>query len=303
VPPRCTVPALARLVRPRDAALDGEIELEHRRPVAVPAVRPRDTRRQPVAGELEHAVRRQIEHDDVRLHLVQRANPAAGLDPAAVSDQVGGERVGDRPRTAARHRPAVVVRGEDERDSDRPGRRAGERPEHVRGHAAEQRTGRVVVPAAHHPGRRLERVQSEPGEQQRMARHVRDRSQEVGAQPVEALGLRREQPPPRTAVRAQPGRRLGHGADEHAGPSVVEWLRQVDLWPAPLQPVPLQPEPGKERRAEGERVDGGTDVVQHARDRQLLGAGAAADRVARLEHRDIDAGARERDSGREPVRP
>ena len=68
--------------------------------------------------------------------------------------------------------------------------------------------------------------------------------------------------------------------------AVVERVREVDLGVPPDQAVLGQRERGEERRRDAERVHGGADVVQQTGDGQLRGAGAAADRVLALEHRD-----------------
>ena len=82
--------------------------------------------------------RSKIDHVGGR-QLGQRADRDAGLDLPAVLAQRRGERVGDRPRAAARDRPAVCVAGADQRHADRGAHRAVERRERVGGDAAEQR--------------------------------------------------------------------------------------------------------------------------------------------------------------------
>ena len=57
-----------------------------------------------------------------------------------------------------------------------------------------------------------------------------------------------------------------------------------DLGVDELQPVALEVGLREERRDRGERVDGRADVVAEARQRELRGAGSAADRVGGLQH-------------------
>jgi hypothetical protein len=50
-------------------------------------------------------------------------------------------------------------------------------------------------------------------------------------------------------------------------------------------------------------MDRRADVVAEARERQLCSARSTADRLLRFEDADRASGLRERDSGREPIRP
>ena len=68
-----------------------------------------------------------------------------------------------------------------------------------------------------------------------------------------------------------------------------------------LEPVLRERQVAQEGRDEGEGVDGGAGVVHEARQRQLLGAAAAADGVGALEDRDRAAGPGEHDGRGEPV--
>jgi hypothetical protein len=70
-----------------------------------------------------------------------------------------------------------------------------------------------------------------------------------------------------------------------------------------LDPVDLEPEPSEGRRDDRERMDRRADVVAEARDRQLLGARAAADGALLLVDHDLEPGAGEHARGGEPVGP
>jgi hypothetical protein len=78
-----------------------------------------------------------------------------------------------------------------------------------------------------------------------------------------------------------------------------EWRGRVDE----LETVVGEREVAKGRRGCAERVEGRADVVDEPRERELGGARAAPDRLLRLADEDGPARPRERDGGREPVRP
>jgi len=70
-----------------------------------------------------------------------------------------------------------------------------------------------------------------------------------------------------------------------------------------LDQVEPEVEAVEERRRGGERMDGGADVVAEAGERQLGGACAAADGVARLDDEDRASSLGERYRGGKAVRP
>ncbi len=80
-------------------------------------------------------------------------------------------------------------------------------------------------------------------------------------------------------------------------------MRERSLGLDPLDAVLLERHRSQERRADAERVNRGADVVTEAREGQLGGPRAAADRGRRLEDEDGAAGPREHDRGRQAVRP
>ena len=85
------------------------------------------------------------------------------------------------------------------------------------------------------------------------------------------------------------------------GGPVVEGVREVHLGPAPLEAVALEVQRAEERGADRHGVDRRADVVDQARDGQLLAARAAADRRFGLEHGDADSLASQRRRGGQPV--
>jgi hypothetical protein len=59
--------APAHIRRPRDAALDREVELERSGPEPIAGERARNTSRQTIAGDLDDVARREVEQHDTRL--------------------------------------------------------------------------------------------------------------------------------------------------------------------------------------------------------------------------------------------
>ena len=89
------------------------------------------------------------------------------------------------------------------------------------------------------------------------------------------------------------------GTLDDEGGAVVERVRERG---GRVDPFDVEPEGVEERRRRAERVNRGADVVSEARERQLQGPCAAADRVLRLEDEDGASGLRQGDGGGEPVR-
>ena len=159
-------------------------------PVAVAAVGAGDPRRQPLAGDVGDAARGEVEHDaSAPSSSSSESTRRAGLDPAAVLAQHRGQRVGDRPRAAPRHRPAEAWQAADQRHPDRRAHRPVERAEGVRGDAAEQRPRLRRAPARASTRRRRRGRQAEARQPQRVPGHVQDRPADVLGERVE--GARR----------------------------------------------------------------------------------------------------------------
>ena len=128
---------------------------------------------------------------------------------------------------------------------------------------------------------REQRRHAEPGEQRAGAAAGGSRAPAASApgaptrgRAARSAGARRRRPcpaPRRCAARSRSRTTLRPGAER---------MRDGRLRVHPLQPVTGQVQRPEERRGEAQRVDGGADVVDEARQRQLGGARPAADRVA-----------------------
>ncbi len=275
---------------PGHAALHRQVDLERPRTVAVAAVGAGHPPGQTVTGQLRHAARGQVQDHRVRGgQLVQRSHLAAGLDASAVLAHHSGKRVGDGSRSAARHRPAEAVAGTDQRHAHGRAHRPVQRAERVRGHAAEQRAGLLGGEGAAQQRGRGGGGQAEAHQGQRMGRQVLDRPQQVVQQLAEVARRAPEHPSPRRAVAAEPRRSRLDRALHHGHAAAVQRMGQVELGPRPLEPVALEAQPCQRGRAWGQRVRCRAVVVQQAGQRQLAGAGAAADHRSSLDDRDRHA--------------
>ena len=114
---------------------------------------------------------------------------------------------------------------------------------------------------------------------------------------------RLEQPPVGLAVGPEPGRRGLDRALERDRRPVVQRMRERRRRLDPFEAVVGERQAAEEARARAEGMDRGADVVVEPRQREVLGAKAAADDLGRLEHQHAASGPRELDGGREPVRP
>ena len=271
--------------------------------MAVAPVGAGDPARQPLAGDLGDRGRSEVEDDCVGgRQLLQRAHPPAGLDPAAVLGDRRRQRVGDRARATPRDRPSVVVAGADQGHPDRGAERRGERPEGVGGGAGEERPRLGARQGTGQRRGRRRGAQAEAGEQQRMARQaVGHRPEDVLGEPVEGRRGGAEEPLPGLPRIAQAGRRLLDRAQHRRHLAAVERMGEIDLRPGPLEPVAVEAERRQRRRADGKGVDGRAVVVEQARQGQLAGAGTAADRLGRLDHRHPHPAARQDRGAGQPV--
>ncbi len=173
----------------------------------------------------------------------------------------------------------------------------------MRGVAGEQRTGALTREGrAREPRRRAKRLQTEAAHVHWVPRHLRAGKRSFD-QLVGRCDERAQQTAPCLAVGAEAGRGVLERALEHDRRAVVERVREGRRRLDPLDPVLDERHGAEERRRDPERVDRRAGVVVEARERQLLGAHAAADGVPCLEHEHRAAGAREHDRRREPVRP
>ena len=245
--------------------------------------------RQPVAQDVGHRRRGQIEHRDVgRRQLRRRLDPDAGLDLAAQIAQQRRHRVGDRLRSARRHRPAVPVAGGDDAQPDRRGHRVVQRPEGMCRNASEQRPRRS---GAEQPGaaRTREAPWAAPNRAS-VSGWCGTRSSGPMMSSRQRVEVRRRlaerQPPPRP-VAAEAGRGLVHRAVQHAGAAVVEGCTQSISGHRHDRPYRSSSRLFRNVRADGHRVDRRAVVVQQAGHDGLAAAGAAADLVGGLQHGDL----------------
>ena len=266
--------------------------------------RPRDPARHPIAGDPRRRGGRDVQHHDVRrAELSERLHPHARLESCTHTLEQRDHRAADRGRSTFGDRPAVAVCRRAEGHADRRGHRRAERPEGMGRDAGEQRPRLLGRPAASEHRRRQRGEQAEPGQLERVLGHVQHRSHEIGGDVVEALSERSEHRLPPPAVRSEPVRgRLDRLVGRGAG-AAVERVRVLNLWPAPRQPVRAEVEATGKCRVDGQRVSGRALVVKQAGKGQLAGAGAASQRVGRLQHGHVDALGRQGEGGSEPVGP
>ena len=152
-------------------------------------------------------------------------------------------------------------------------------------------------------GRGQERLDPKADEGQRMVRRQRQRAEQIFGHCRPALHQRPHQPAIRARVPSQPRSRGVHRTFQHDRRSVIQRVGQRQRRVYPLKAVALQGQVAEEGRGEGQRVDGRTDIVSEAGQRQLGCARPAADRGRGFDHPHRPAGARQRHRRRQPVRP
>ena len=214
---------------------------------------------------------------------------------------VGGQRRGDRAGAALGDHPSLRVRRAHEHHPDRAGHRAVQPGERVRGDPGPQRPGLLGVEQPGHRGGRECRPHTEADERQRMARHSQQGLRGVGEQRVEPSARPSEDTSPPLADR------LGGPVErvvQHAGGAVVERVGAVDLRLQPRdRPARGETERGERRRSGRQRMDRRAVVDDQAGDDQLRAAHAATDRLARLQHGDVEPGTGQHRRADQPVRP
>ena len=144
-------------------------------------------------------------------------------------------------------------------------------------------------------------------ERDRVLRRDRERRQQPVGQVETGLDERAEQPAVGLGVGAETVGGVVHRAVQQRSATAVERVRHRHVGVDPFQTVRLQrrvarSDLAERRRAERERMDRRTHVVQHAGQRQLLGPGAAAGSGGGFEHRHVPPGPRQRDGRHQPVR-
>ena len=293
-----------RLVRPRDATRDGEIDLEDPRAVTKTGESPRDPPRHPLTGDAHGRGGRDVEHDDVGcLQLVQRLDADAGLDPSAEGLELGDHGTADGARPTLRNRPAVPVRGGPEDDADGGGHRRGEGAKRVRGDAGEERLGLRGGPPPCEQRCGRGGVEAEPGHRDGVPRHVQHRPEEVRGDAVEAVGERSEQRPPAPPVLAERAGGLVDRSEGGGAAAAVQRVGVLDLRPKPAQAMGGEIEPPGEGRVHRQGMSRGALVVEETGNRQLGAPGATAGGLRRLDHEHLHSRVGEGDGGSEPVGP
>src|SRR5262249_48255627 len=164
----------------------------------------------------------------------------------------------------------------------------------VRAESGEERSGAWIAEAGE------ERVEAESqhrdGERGRTGRRG-----DVVAKPRPSFGERRHHAPPCVAIAAELGGSAVDRVFKNDGAAVVERMRQWRGRVHPFEAVSREPEFFEARRSDAHRVDGGADVVEEARQCELLRAGASTDGRGAFVYRDGVARAGEYDGGAESV--
>ena len=235
---------------PRDGAVQCPIDLENARAVPEPLRTAPRVRRQPVARDGDELAGGDVEQDRPSLRqLGEAVHPVAGDDLATQRGQLRDERVCDRSRATARHRPADEM-GEDREDEPERGAQRPVQPQHrMGGNPGEERLCRRIPKAA--AGEALgrpQRRQAEPGKPQRVARQVEDRPQELAREIVRTSHEWAEGPGPRTSVMgAEPVLHRSQGPFEHGRRSAVKGVRERCIGLEELDPAGRQVDAPEER--------------------------------------------------------
>jgi hypothetical protein len=293
----------ARVVAPRDRAVERPVDLEGARAVAERLELLDVTGRQLVACDLDQLSRRQIEeHRARRRHVAHRADPVPDMDRAAEALEARRERGDDRLGPAARERPPDLVSREQQDEPERRGRGLVEPRHRVRGAAGEERfclLARELALDDAFTGTQAD--EPEPAHQHGMARDP-DRLEDLGEELRGVLDEGADEVAVRFGVRPERGDGLVDQRREERRRTVVERVRERERRFDPLDAPPLDVDVVEEGRERAHRMDRRTDVVQITGLGELEGARSTADRLVRLEDTDRQPRARDLDRGAEAVR-
>jgi hypothetical protein len=166
------------------------------------------------------------------------------------------------------------------------------------GHSGQQRSSFLSFEPAGHNRCREQTRKAEPAESHRMPRRERNGSEHFGNEVIRMIDETADVSPIAGAVRAEGDRRLIEVSIKHPGPTSVEWVGNRDFRMDPIANADRSEEGGRN----AERVDRGTDVMEESRERELLGACAAANCVGTLNNEDPPTRSRQFDGGCKPVR-
>jgi hypothetical protein len=210
---------------PRDGAVQCPIHLKNTRAVPEPLRMAPRMWRQPVARDCDERAGGDVEQDRPSpRQLGEAVHPVGRDDLATQRGQLRDERVGDRSRATARHRPADEM-GEDREDESERGTQRAVQPQHrVSGDPGKERLCRRMPKAASGEALgRPQRRQAEPGKPQRVVREMQDRPQELAREIVRTSQEWAEGPAPRPSVMgAEAVLHRGEGPFEHGRRSAVK---------------------------------------------------------------------------------
>ena len=205
---------------------------------------------------------------------------------------VGGQRLGNRGRSAARNGPAAGMPQGAQHQAGAGGGDRGQRRHGMRGDAAEQ-CGSQVLPEPGIPQRRalFERPDAERGGRRRVRRNPHQLVQGQVSDAVHPPHEGRHEPAVGGAVPAEFRSGAVQGTVRQRRPAAVERGSVRDIRHRQGH-APGQLEPAEKGRGQDHGVHGRADVVEVARFHQFGGAQSAAGRGGRLEHVDFESGPR-----------
>ena len=296
--------ALAARQPPGDRPVERPVDLEGARPVPICLESTAIAAGEARSGDPDELPRRHLEQKRPGgRQVVDRLDPGSCADLAPQRAQVARERVGDRLRAAASHRPADRVPESAEEETEGRARSAVERQNGVSREPGEQRARPLTGErSSRNSASRPDGSQAEAADREGVARNAQRGRKQVTHERLRVRRQRGVELRPGAGVRPQCGARVLEGALEHDRRLVVERVGERRGGVNQLQAVLGERDAAEERRGERERVKRGADVVAVAGKRELGGATPAADRVGALEHQDGASGAGDLDRRGEPVR-
>ena len=297
--PRAREPGVA----PRDRPVEQEVDLGHGRPGAPPAQGRGVARRQARAGDAQHLARGQVQHDGVRGgQRAQVRDLVAQVQPPAVRPQHRHERVDDRPRPAARHRPARAhpERAEERTERRRQGPARGQ--DRVGGRAREQGAGGLR--AEHRPAQQIGRprgAQAEAGHRHRMGRGSQHRAERARQDLVDVVDQGPVHGPPGPRVDAET---RGGGLEvpvQEGGRPVRQRMSHRHGRVQPGEPVVRQPQLPEHGAGDAERMARRPEVHHGPLPQHRRGRARAAGHRGPLEHVHLPALAGQQGGGGQAV--
>ncbi len=246
-----------------------------------------------------------------------RSSSTTGAGGSSSSDDTRQSRVSVPPRSTRMDTRASAIDCEPPSASGHPTRwpssaeqqsvagrdRCLQRQHRVAGQTGEQGAGHVALEARPRQARRgADARPAVPAQPDRSHRGERERRQQRTheRQPGPLQWLHQAAVGP--CVRSdEAGSRRVDRAFEHGGAAVVKGMAERRVRVDPVHPVLLERQGPPRGRGERQWMDGRAHVVHETRLRELLGPGAAARSVRRLDDEHAPAVGGERDRGGEPV--